>query len=145
MIQSLGISSQNGLSEQVEFYRTDANRHLSLETRFELGQFMTPAPVASFMASLFRAPSTKTIKLLDPGAGVGSLTAAFVEKFSQCHASLEKISVTAYEIDPLLIKYLNSTLRDCERKCQKLGIEFDYNIIEEDFICSVSGMLQTAL
>lgn len=106
---------------------------------------MTPAPVASFMASLFRAPSNQTIKLLDPGAGVGSLTAAFVEKFSQCYERPEKISVTAYEIDAMLVKYLNSTLRDCQRKCRKMGIDFEYDIIEEDFICSATGMLKTDL
>lgn len=145
IIESTGISSHNGLSEQVEFYRTDANRRLSLETRSALGQFMTSAPVASFMASFFRASSTKTIKLLDPGAGVGSLTAAFVEKFSQRHTPPEKISVAAYEIDVMLLKYLHSTLEDCQRKCSERGIEFDYDIIEEDFISSATELLKADL
>lgn len=145
VIESLGISSYNGLSEQVEFYRADVNRHLSSETRSALGQFMTPAPVASFMASLFRAPSIKTIKLLDPGAGVGSLAAAFVEKFSQCDTPPERISVTAFEVDATLIKYLNATLLDCRRKCENAGVAFDYEVIEEDFIGSAVEMLNTDL
>ncbi len=145
IIGSLGISSRNGLSDQVEFYRTDANRQLSLETRSALGQFMTPAPVASFMASLFRKPSSKTIKLLDPGAGVGSLTAAFIEKICQNENRPETLSVTAYEVDSVLINYLNSTLKSCRKKCADWGIEFDYEIAQNDFICSTAEMLNDDL
>jgi adenine-specific DNA-methyltransferase len=145
IIESLGISSHNGLSEQVEFYRADANRQLSLETRSALGQFMTPSPVASFMASLFRKPSSKIIRLLDAGAGVGSLTAAFVEQICQNEDRPERLSVTAYEIDSLLINYLNSTLNDCRKKCDEVGIHFDDEITQKDFICSAIEMLNDDL
>ena len=43
----------------------------------ELGQFLTASPVADFMASMF-GPLPRTMRLLDAGAGAGSLTAAFV-------------------------------------------------------------------
>ncbi len=59
--------------------RKIANGKLKVETKSSFGQYMTPATVASFMASLFPTPSNKDIRLLDPGAGVGSLTSAFVE------------------------------------------------------------------
>ena len=42
-----------------------------------MGQFMTPAPVARFMASLFRSRRL-SLRVLDAGAGVGSLSAAIV-------------------------------------------------------------------
>jgi len=131
ILESFEIGSRNELPEQVEFYRTDANRHMASETRSALGQFMTPAPVASFMASLFYQPIGKSVCLLDPGAGVGSLTAAFVEKMNQTEDQPQKLSVTAYAIDPLLVNYLNSTLKACRQKCETAGIEFDYEIARE--------------
>lgn len=145
IIESLGISSHNGISDQVEFYRTDANRKLSLETRSALGQFMTPVPVASFMASLFNKPSSKIVQLLDPGAGVGSLTAAFVENLCQSEDHPERLSVTTYEVDSVLINYLNSTLKSCRQKCEERGIKFDYEILQNDFICSAAEMLNDDL
>jgi len=44
-----------------------------------LGQFFTPFSTATFMASLFSNLSEKTPSLLDPGAGIGSLTSSFIE------------------------------------------------------------------
>jgi len=145
IIESLGISSRNGISDQVEFFRTAANRELSLETRSALGQFMTPAPVASFMASLFHKPSSKIVQLLDPGAGVGSLTAAFVERLCQSEDHPERLSVTTYEVDSVLINYLNSTLNSCRQKCEEHGIKFDYEILQNDFICSTTETLKDDL
>jgi adenine-specific DNA-methyltransferase len=40
---------------------------------------MTPASVAEFMAALF-AEARDDMVLLDPGAGIGSLTAAFAQE-----------------------------------------------------------------
>ncbi len=102
---------------------------------------MTPAPVASFMATLFRRPSSRTVHLLDPGAGVGSLTAAFVEKICRDKNVVEKLCVTAYEVDALLIPYLGVTLNSCRQKCEAAGIEFDYEIIQLDFLGSAAEIL----
>ena len=63
--------------DTVECFRLDANRKIDPAKRSGLGQFMTNAKVASFMASLFANIKGK-INLLDAGAAVGSLTAAFV-------------------------------------------------------------------
>ncbi len=48
----------------------------------ELGQFLTPAPVADFMASLF-GPFPRVVRLLDAGAGSGSLTSALVSRLCE--------------------------------------------------------------
>lgn len=45
----------------------------------ELGQFLTATPVADFMASMFES-LPRAVRLLDAGAGAGSLTAAFVSR-----------------------------------------------------------------
>ena len=46
-----------------------------LDKQHELGQFLTPNPVAEFMASLFEIHRTE-VHLLDAGAGAGALSAA---------------------------------------------------------------------
>ena len=40
------------LIEQVDLFRLDANRQLDSRRRVELGQFMTPAPIARLMAAM---------------------------------------------------------------------------------------------
>ena len=45
------------------------------------GQFFTSKETAEYMADLFDYDSFgKTVRLLDPGAGTGILTAAFVDR-----------------------------------------------------------------
>lgn len=69
---------QTAVAETTEFYRVDASLKLDPKKRAVLGQYMTPAPIGHFMAGLFSDTSGE-IRLLDAGAGIGSLTAAFVE------------------------------------------------------------------
>lgn len=87
--------------------RREASALLDSKRRAELGQYMTPSSIAEFMASLFTYNGQA--KLLDAGAGVGTLTSAFIEK-----AQLEGTHVVAdvWEIDPLLGNYLRTTLAD---------------------------------
>ena len=80
--------------------------------KVELGQFLTPMPVAQLMASMIRG-STSATHILDPGAGVGTLFAACVAELSQRRIPPQVITVTAYEIDEALIDYLQYTLDLC--------------------------------
>jgi adenine-specific DNA-methyltransferase len=121
------------LVDSIDFFRLDANRKLDSEQRSDLGQFMTPAPTARLMASMFGA-TQETIRLLDPGAGVGSLTAAFVSEVCARPAKPKAIQATAYEIDRRLAPYLESTLQQCRKACESAGIAFDYEVLEKDFI-----------
>ena len=124
------------LAEHVDFYRIDALRHLlDPKKKSEMGQFMTSSLIAKFMASLFREPF-KNIHVLDAGAGVGSLTAAFVEEFCKRPAKTrpKNIQSTAYELDLGLSSYLKSTITYCQESCQQKGISFEGKILQEDFI-----------
>lgn len=67
------------LTDSADITRVHYSSRLNLKQRSELGQFLTPAPVARFMAGQFHNLSGH-ISLLDPGAGVGALTAAVVER-----------------------------------------------------------------
>ncbi len=87
-----------------------------------LGQFMTPAHLARFMASLF-SPVRGTARLLDAGAGTGSLTVAFLDRWGS-----EGASVTGYEIDETITPKLRDTLANY----RKSGLEA--TVVERDFI-----------
>lgn len=73
---------------------------------------MTGADVASFIATFFDA-CTGSVRLLDPGAGVGSLAAAVVERFHR-ETTAAAVSVTAVELDESLTPRLAKTLDDLE-------------------------------
>src|SRR6266446_6210849 len=66
----------------------------------QLGQFLTPLEVAALVASLFRPLSSSApIRLLDPGAGIGSLSVAFVNWLVQQECRPESVEIVAVELD----------------------------------------------
>lgn len=90
--------------DAIDVLRLEATSQLDPARRVELGQFMTSTPLAEFMASLFSQDSGP-IRLLEAGAGVGSLIAAFLGKWGTTNCS-----VYAYEIDSYLSSRLSGTL-----------------------------------
>lgn len=129
-----GVDSRREmLVEDIDFFRLDAGRKLDPARQSDLGQFMTPAPTASLMASMFQARRER-IELLDAGAGIGSLTAAFVGEMCARNARPKSIHATVYEIDPMLAGYLADTLRQCENACSNHGVEFRADLIRGNFI-----------
>src|SRR5580700_4764634 len=87
----------------------------------ELGQFLTPAPVAAFMASLF-GPLPNVVRLLDAGAGAGALTAAFVSRVCKKNHRVSALEATLYELDSLIQDNLSKKMQDCQRICAGAGI-----------------------
>ena len=87
------------------------------------------------MASLF-ADTSGDVRALDPGAGVGSLTAALVERYASGATKPRSISLTCYEIEPLLIDYLRTTLEEAERRSNASRIAAAGQIQPDDFILS---------
>ena len=111
--------AEQGALDQV---RTEANRQLNPVRKAALGQFMTPESVANFMAGLF-SNRAGAVRLLDAGAGVGSLTAAFLNRWGS-----DEVCATAYEIDERLASYLRETLRAYGNG------KFEAAVIDRDFI-----------
>ncbi|MFC0212445.1 Eco57I restriction-modification methylase domain-containing protein [Paenibacillus chartarius] len=99
-----------------------------LKNKSELGQFLTPSSVAKFMASLFDKKMMPDPKILDAGAGIGSLTSAFLERLVSENLS-DQASVTVVEIDEVLRSRLTTTLGLFEDK-----LNLQKEIITEDFI-----------
>jgi adenine-specific DNA-methyltransferase len=106
----------------------------------ELGQFFTARPVADFMASMF-GPLPKTVRLLDAGAGAGSLTAAFVSRLCEGNEGVRSIEATLYELDPEIVDALSATMRVCQHRCADAGIRFTFTIHSADFIQEMSARL----
>ncbi|HJW24585.1 MAG TPA: Eco57I restriction-modification methylase domain-containing protein [Rhodocyclaceae bacterium] len=76
----------------------------------DLGQYFTPWTIASFMAGMFEPLAGKNVHLLDPGAGVGSLAAAFAVR--ACADGASSLDIEAWEIDPALEVPLSETLAE---------------------------------
>lgn len=132
------------LLERVDLLRLDASRRFGNTARTELGQFFTPAPIARLMASMLQY-SARSVSILDPGAGVGSLFAACVAELCSRVERPEGIVVTAYEIDERLAEYLDDTAKLCSAECARRGIRFSVDIRREDFIRSAADTLAGGL
>ena len=107
----------------------------------ELGQFPTPAPLAVFIASMFK-PISQTVRFLDAGAGVGSLSVAFIERLCAQKRKPKEIAVTAYEVDSALIPILQANLDACGRACAAIGVRLSVTIHNHDFIEAVVPLVQ---
>ena len=105
-----------------------------------LGQFLTATPVAEFMASMF-GPLPPTVRLLDAGAGAGSLTAAFVSRCCAQRDGVQAIEATLYELDDEIVDALSATMRGCEQRCADAGIRFTFTIHSVDFVEELSARL----
>lgn len=123
----------NNILEYIDFLRMDASRKISENKKSKLEQYFSSASLARLMASMFEFKG-KEIRILDPGAGIGSLFAACVEEIIKKGTKPDKVSVTAYEIDDSLHEYLKETIQICDNACKRVGIKFELEFIQEDFI-----------
>lgn len=125
-------SEQEGLVDYARRLSELYSRAYSPEIRKHRGQFFTPRQVSTFMASLF-GNHNDTIRLLDPGAGTGILTAAFCERLLG-NDKIVNLTMDVYENDPNLLPFLKMTLESCKIGLEKKGYNIDYNIFEQDYI-----------
>jgi len=88
------------------------------------------------MASLFETIPREFV-LLDPGAGIGTLTAAFCERVGGLR-SPRTVTAHVFENDGLLIPLLTQNLENCQRALSEAGHTFHYVIHPEDFIVATS-------
>jgi adenine-specific DNA-methyltransferase len=121
------------LVDHVDLVRIDAGRRLDADRQAELGQFMTPAPTARLMASMFEARGER-IRLLDAGAAVGSLTAAWVAEICDRKRKPKSVQLTAYELDEELADRLKGTLKSCQQTCDAAGVCCEAQLRRDDFL-----------
>ena len=115
--------------------RKHFSRSTSEEKKSALGQFFTPDTIAFFMASLFSSARLVDCSVLDPGAGIGSLTAALLNRLG------DKIpqaisSITAVELDTSVIPKLRDTIKHF------FAEDSSYEIVNGDFLETALNWIQ---
>src|SRR5579884_4077726 len=138
-MRALNLSTCN-----LEPLRSKVSGHSAVQRKQELGQFLTPDPLASFMASLFSGHPAE-IRLLDAGAGAGALSAAFVKRLCQRQHHPKRVIITAYEIDKEILPALEQTLESCRTECIRSGIEYLATVHGEDFIEAAVSLVRSDL
>jgi adenine-specific DNA-methyltransferase len=126
------------LVSRTEERRQQASSVLDPERRIRLGQFFTPSPAAHLIAAMPVLPERGTLRILDPGAGVGSLTAALVARILR-EAPRLSLDLVAVEAEPRVTPYLQQSLDECEDAARKRGAFISTTIIPDDFITCMTG------
>lgn len=126
------------LTQRVEERRVRALGELVPARQAELGQYFTPQRAATLIASMLTLPQSGSLRLLDPGAGVGSLTAAVVARVIEEAPQLE-IELVAVEVDDNLSVHLDATLDDCTTTAAANGVKAKSARIQDDFIRLLTG------
>jgi len=116
------------LLAEVERKRLRLSKSIEAKRKSLYGQFMTPERTAAFMAGLF-SDGRESCRLLDAGAGIGSLSAAFLDRWRRGEFHFKRVEVDAFEIDPVLTGHLSATLDKYNQ-----GSDFVGNIHEKDFV-----------
>ncbi len=107
----------------------------SAEARKKVGHFGTSPVIAKFMAGMFTRTQMDNIRILDPGAGTGILTAAVCDRIASLK-SPKKVEAVLYENEPALIELLYKTMAQARHILEQRGHEFDFQIIQKDFVLS---------
>ncbi len=113
---------------------------VKLDNKTQLAQYFTPPEIAKFMVGLFERGNTLDCRLLDPGAGKGALSQAFLERWECENSGFETIELDAFEIDSLLCSSLAQTLSKYDG-CARCSIK----IHNMDFIHAASDWLSGSL
>lgn len=124
------------MSLEVEQMRLAVAKACDSKRKSQFGQFFTPAAIARFMANLFTGGTTSNCRLLDAGAGIGSLSAAFLERLSSHDLDFQRVEVDAFEIDAHLHTYLSQTLDK-----YKKNVNVRVTIRDDDFIHTAADSL----
>jgi adenine-specific DNA-methyltransferase len=117
------------LLSEIEQSRLVVSKAADPKRKSQFGQFFTPAEIARFMAALFIQRNRDNCRLLDAGAGIGSLSAAFLERWAVGGFDFQCVEIDAFEIDDHLHPYLLQTL---EKYRESLNVV--PNIRGDDFI-----------
>ncbi len=130
---------QMAILNEVDLIRVVANSRLNPDTKGALGQFYTNAPISLFMSSLFSKISGD-VKLLDPGCGPCSLTAAFTDEAIR-RENVRSLKVEAFDIEKTIEGEIQESIALCKEYAEKFDLHFQASIILDDFILRKSDDL----
>lgn len=105
----------------------------SSKDRKQRGHFGTPPAIAEFMAGMFSRVPGGTTRILDPGAGVGTLSAAVCET-ALLQKGLRQLFFELWENDPQITPLLDRTMAVCQQALRDAGQDMDFVVRKQDFI-----------
>jgi adenine-specific DNA-methyltransferase len=111
----------------------------TVDDRRRKGQVFTPPEIARFMAGLL-SEFPAEYHLLDPGAGLGGLTAAVCERLTRLK-SPRRLVAHVFENDAEMIPLLKKNLEHCRNVLRESGHVFEHVIHEQDFILATASGL----
>ena len=134
---------QIDLMELVDNQRITANLELNIDTKSDLGQFMTPKGVAKILAKLC-CNLNDEVNILDAGAGVASLTSSVIEEaITNDQFEPIRININCWEIDPIMFGHQEANIALVNQYCDAHGIELSSNLVNSDFIQQAVTWLKT--
>ncbi|MCD4708715.1 MAG: Eco57I restriction-modification methylase domain-containing protein [Candidatus Sabulitectum sp.] len=142
--EALGAATVANTIVQAEKRRHSTIVELDRAGRSTHGQFMTPMNIACLMAEMFD-DFPEAVRVLDAGAGTGSLTAAFVKECCSRHKKVDSIHSTAFELNDVLFRHLEETLKDCVSIAERENILFKSDFRHNDFIETAVSALNAGL
>jgi adenine-specific DNA-methyltransferase len=132
------------LRERSDSVRISASRQLTNKHRSELGQFLTPSAVAELMASMVTT-SKPHLRLLEPGAGTGSLCLAITGHFAKQLTPPTSLHFVCYEIETAFLPYLEENLRLCAKVGASAGVSVSFELRNQDFLSAAAEMLECSM
>lgn len=106
------------------------------------GLYLTPVPIADFMATQVDVASN-TLRLLDPAAGAGVLCCAAVERLAARPDPPTCIELVAYEDDSALRGPLGTVLGYLSDWCRGRGVRLAWRIETADFVAAEVSALRS--
>lgn len=133
----------SGLVEWAADAGKKATGKLNRDEQKKLGQFLTPAPIARFMANrVVSGVSGNSISILEPAAGTGILAAAAIEALLLRSDLPSDIHLTLFEIDERLIASLQELASKLVSVADDHGVNLTIAIRNEDFLLSTDAIKQ---
>lgn len=101
--------------------------------RKQRGHFGTPSAIAEFMAETFSQIPADFVRVLDPGAGVGTLSAAVCQRLLKS-AARQSVYFELWENDSKLLPLLETTMMHCQQVMLEAGRQMQFRIKTDDFV-----------
>lgn len=106
------------------------------------GQFFTPLKVAKFMSSFsqLKDVNKKKIRILDPGCGIGILSAALCEEI-YFNSNIKSVELIAFETDLGILPFADLCYNYMAKWLRQKDINFTFFLCKNDFILHNSNIL----
>ncbi|MET3978727.1 adenine-specific DNA-methyltransferase [Mucilaginibacter sp. UYP25] len=109
------------------------SKKVTSEHKKNLGQYFTPIQIAKFIGELANS-NKEIVKILDPGCGIGILSAAMAEELIVINPRIKTIELVAFETDVNLLPLADNCLNYLRQWLSTRNVELSYFLCKNDFI-----------